>query len=436
MIEDKIKTILGGIANVDPANIASDAKLGDIGIASLDILIVRESLERVFSIFVTENDVKFLNDVPSIVDLITSKESNGSNVLNSVVPVSENVAVGHSGDQLGPNDVLYSDLEIGMHLTGRNNLAETPLLREMGHLRWMHMSLIAKVPSKDVVDEDGERLYPTFFFVEMAFPPSRSMATYGENDRFTIASTLRRYGLSMLDGEHFLFPSHWPESRKIPLESKDEAMRQGVPYVRFSNSFVRQWKGAEWLKRSRPANPGFTRIREMTDPPDSYEFLMGVKEGEPVMDVPEGYVPLTPEPVEFEYKLIPDRDLNGAGLVYFANYPTFLDIAEREVLSNAGELALDDSLLDLRTLVYRKSAYLSNATCKDSLRIRVAAWIENPFLSGRKGADMMPIRLFLTHEMRRSSDDRLMQLSAATKVITGRTLGDTDLPDLLKDRTP
>jgi hypothetical protein len=32
---------------------------------------------------------------------------------------------------------------------------------------------------------------------------------------------------------------------------------------------------------------------------------------------------------------VPDRDLNGAGLVYFANYPMFLDICERDVLASA-----------------------------------------------------------------------------------------------------
>ena len=45
-----------------------------------------------------------------------------------------------------------------------------------------------------------------------------------------------------------------------------------------------------------------------------------------LLDVPTTYVPLTLGPLEFDYRIVPDRDLNGAGLLYFANYPTFLDI--------------------------------------------------------------------------------------------------------------
>ena len=242
------------------------------------------------------------------------------------------------------------------------------MLREIGNLRWQHMSAIAEVPSKDVVDEAGDRLYPTFFYVEVVFPPSRPMATYGENDHLTVVSTLRRFGLSMLDGEHYLFPAHWPESRKHPPSTPEQALQEGVPYLRFSNSFVKQWRGAEWLKQSRPKNPGFNRIRELAEPPDSSAVLVQAKEKKRLLDVPTTYVPLTLGPLEFDYRIVPDRDLNGAGLLYFANYPTFLDIAERKVLSSGRELSLGDALLDRRTLVHRKSAYLSNATSTDVLR--------------------------------------------------------------------
>jgi len=113
----------------------------------------------------------------------------------------------------------------------------------------------------------------------------------------------------------------------------------------------------------------------------------------------------------------------------------FLDIAERHLLSGGGESALDESLLDRRTLVHRKSAYLNNATANDVLKINLWAWIENPFLTGHVDPEMAPIRLFLKYEMHRQSDERLMMVSAANKVIVGQTLGDTKLLDRLRDRT-
>ena len=37
--------------------------------------------------------------------------------------------------------------QIGMPLTGRNNLAETPLLQYLGDQRWRHVSRVLDVPS-------------------------------------------------------------------------------------------------------------------------------------------------------------------------------------------------------------------------------------------------------------------------------------------------
>ena len=427
LIEGKVKQVLGRVAGVDHATIPSDARIDDLGIESMALLLVWESLERVFSILIANSDLRLLRDVAGIVDFVAEKKS-------ALVQVDTATPIRGRNNYLGPDDVLFSDLEVGMHLTGRNNLAETPLLREIGHLRWAQMSAITGVLSKDVVDEEGERLYPTFFYVEVVFPPSRPMATYGENDRFTVVSTLRRFGLSMLDGEHYLFPAQWPESRKQPPASPERALAEGVPYIRFSNSFLKQWRGAEWLKQSRPVNPGFIRIREMGEAPDSYAAIKRAKENRSLVDVPDGYVPLTPGELEFDYRIVPDRDLNGAGLLYFANYPTFLDIAERKLLSAGGELALDEVLLDRRTLVHRKSAYLSNAAANDVLTIKLQAWIENPFLVGHVDPTMAPIRLVLHHEMHRQSDGRLMLVSAARKTVMGKTLGETKLLDRLQAR--
>src|SRR3989304_8830780 len=213
VIEGKVKQILGDVAGIDHTTIPSDAHIDDLEIESMNMLVLWESLERVFSIVIGDRDVGSLTNIAGIAEFIAAKQvpagqpdrvSTKSNATRILAP----------HNYLGPDDIMFSDLEIGMHLTGGNTWAGTPLLREIGHLRWQHMSAITGVPSKDVVDEEGERLYPTFFYVEVVFPPSRPMATYGENDRLTVVSTLRRFGLSMLDGEHYLFPARWLESQK------------------------------------------------------------------------------------------------------------------------------------------------------------------------------------------------------------------------------
>lgn len=432
-IRDKVTQIVRSIARIEIQGVESASHLHtDFGIDSLDLLVVRESIERTFDIFVADEEASYLHTVSGITDLVETKLS-GNGEMMAAIPETAPIRHTFGGRHLSSDNAFYADVEIGMHLTGRNNLAETPLLREIGQLRWEHLSAIVGVPSKDIIDEAAERLYPTFFFVDMAFPNSRPMAMYGENDRLTIVSTLRRFGVSFLDGEHFLFPAHWPADRKTAFATREQALRSEVPVIRMSNSFVKQWRGAEWLKRSRPVNPGFTRIPEMTEPPDSYAAVMQAKDELTFFKPAKEHIPITDSTLQSEYQIVPDRDLNGAGLLYFANYPIFLDIAERTLLRQTGALALEDDILDRRTLIHRRSAYLSNATSDDKLSMKVRAWIENPFTAQHPDPAAAPIRLLLNYEMYRASDERLMMISSARKIVFGRTFGDTKLLEPLRD---
>lgn len=415
---------------LDPEEIGADADLQkELGMASLDLVLLREAIERKFSVTIGDDELASFRTVTAIADLIEAKLQDGAPSEQPVVTAPAATSPHLTGGSHLERDLLFSDLEIGMPMTGRNNLAETPLLREIGHLRWQHISALSGVPSKDVVDDDGDRLYPTFFFVELAFPPAKPMATHRENDRFTVVSSLRRYGRSMLDGEHYLFPSDAADDQKRPPISPEDGLKAGIPFVRLSNSFVKQWQGAGWLKKSRPAAPGFDRVPESAEPPDTHAESNRAKEAGFLFDVPDGYVPLMEQPVDVEYEIVPDRDLNGAGLLYFANYPMILEIAERKVLSGLG---MEDELIDLRTLVHRKAAYFSNATQDERLKVSITAFISDPAHTG-EDPEIAPIRLLLNYQMERGSDERLMLVSSAKKVVMGRTMADTTLLDSVVD---
>jgi len=73
-------------------------------------------------------------------------------------------------------------------------------LKYLGDLRWRHMAAASGVPSRDIADDLGNRLYPTFFYVESSFPVDRPMSYFGENDVFRVVDSVGRYGFSMLDG--------------------------------------------------------------------------------------------------------------------------------------------------------------------------------------------------------------------------------------------
>lgn len=325
-------------------------------------------------------------------------------------------------------NVKTVDLEIGMPLTGRNNLAETPLLKLVGDIRWGHVAELSGVNSKDIVDEEGNRLYATFFYVGMHFPREAPMSSFGENDQLTIVNTISSCTKeSMLDGYHFLYPGGWPQERKVPLRNGRQSKELGVPYVRTSNTFVRMVKGASWLKKAQPAHSTMERLPQGDQALETYDRILGANDTGRFWSPGPEFVKLTSGKLKVDYQPHPDRDLNGVGLLYFANYPMILDVAEREALSEHALLKLPHDLLDMRTLVSRQSAYLSNIVHSDSIEVYLEAWIENPLGMSLWTDEPRPIRLVLNYEMFRVSDRRKMLVSTAEKIIDGTSLEQADL---------
>src|SRR6185295_36095 len=128
-----------------------------------------------------------------------------------------------------------------------------------------------------------------------------------ENDRFTVMSSVARYGTSMVDGISYLVPGAGVPV--APFTSVREAVDAGVPAARLSNIFVRQFVGAQWLKKGRPAHPNFSRIPALADPPDSYEATKDAERTGTFQSCSTDWIAMTDGPVQREYRLVPDRDL-------------------------------------------------------------------------------------------------------------------------------
>lgn len=427
---ERVTGIVASEARLPPEAVLPDADLRDeLGLKSLEVLVVRESIERAFQVTISDADATFhLSTVSQVVDLLLYLGVPRKQPESAPQTSTE----GPPGSALRPDGTLETSVEISMPLLGQNGLAESPLLMRVADLRWQHMGAVAHILTRDVVDAEGDRLYAAVFFVETCFPPARPMGTFVENDRISVISTLTRFGTSMLDGLHYIFPFEASPAEKVVPANAAEALTRGIPSVRISNSFVKKREGAGWLKKSRPAGDGFTRIREVGEPPSSHAEATAVREGGQFFEVPPTYTALTAEPVVVPYEIQPDRDMNGAGLLYFAMYPAIMDGAERRVLSDAGPFTLSDELIDRRTLVHRKIAYFSNAPARDRVLSTIRIWVENPFLSGAPDPEMAPVRLLEEIRMNRVSDGRLMAVSGAKKVVLGSVLGDTTLLESLK----
>ncbi len=294
---------------------------------------------------------------------------------------------------MSASEFKFSNLrfDLGMPHLGRNNLSESELLKVIGHHRWKLIQDAGGVPSALIRDDAGARLYATFFFIDLDLPPTRPLSAYGENETLEFETTLSHHGKTYLDGRHVLVGT-------------DEFK------IRSSNVFIYQEAGPSKLSLSFPANMDFSRIRELDALPDSVNLCREAKARRTFLGTPPDSVPVFDGTTEIVYEINADRDLNGAGLLYFANYICVLDFAERRALRAMGD-PIPESLLDARSTYRRLMGYFGNAQATDRLHVTMSA---NMRTLGSGDARLLD--LGFDYAIVRSSDRKEILISSARKV--------------------
>lgn len=289
-----------------------------------------------------------------------------------------------------------SQLRLGMPHTQAGGMSEVALLAHVGDLRWIDLGAASGVPASAHRDAEGHAVYASFYFVELSGFPAEGLGVYGPDDRLEIVSTLERFGRSMLDGGHFLYPANTlPADLPTALPS--------APRVRLSNVLVRRGGGADDLRITVPVNAQIENVPVSAEEPDSYQRIKEARRLGRFHDGPADATPLWEGTRTVAYPINADRDINGVGLVYFANYVAFMDYAERNVLEASGAFTPD--ALDGRRTCWRRIGFYGNALCHDVLLVDVEA------LAAPGG------RLVLHHRIRRQGDGRLIAVASAEKVL-------------------
>jgi probable biosynthetic protein (TIGR04098 family) len=297
-----------------------------------------------------------------------------------------------------------SSLLLGMPHTRMHALSEVALLAHCGDLRWHHMARVAGVPATRQRDAEGHPVYASFYYIDVDGFPDEGLAAFGPDDVIELVSRLGRFGRSMMDGEVLIFP-HGSLPEALPERLP------GAPRVRLSNVLVALGSGADDLKIATPANADVERIPALTEEPDSYRIIKQARHDGRFYETPSGAEPLWAGTRRAEYVIDADRDVNGVGLLYFANFVAFMDRSERISLAGSGALSADD--IDHRITVRRRIGYYGNARTSDVIEVESDA-----FVLPRR-------RLLLHHRVYRRSDRRLIAVSSVEKHLAG---ADSDRP--------
>jgi probable biosynthetic protein (TIGR04098 family) len=294
--------------------------------------------------------------------------------------------------------VHHHELTLGLPHTNRRGLWEPRLLMAAGHFQWQSIAAAIGRPLSELRTVSGGEVYAAFYYIDEHIPERAPLESFGLDARLRFSIALRSFkniaveGLVSFDRPDVLGAAAAPH---LPASAEP-----AHPFIRFGNIFISPEKGNSELRVAPPANADFSAIPPLANDDNPYHLTRAAKATGTLGLIDDRWPPLA-DGFEWDYDIDPDRDTNGAGLVYFAQYVTCLERAERAV-AESGRLPRGE-----RSLRQRRTAYFGNADPRDTIRVRLSAW-QDP---GR--ADRIGVRAAIE----RRQDGRRICLSEALKVV-------------------
>ena len=284
----------------------------------------------------------------------------------------------------------HYDLTLGLPHTNRRGLWEPLLLMHAGHFHWQSLADTIGRPLSSLATRDGSAVYAAFYFIEMIVPDEAPIESFGIDDALRFSITLRAFKNLTIEGQvHFdrvaaMAPGATPITRH--------------PSLRFANIFITPRASNRELKIVAPVGTDLSALPLLPNDENPYHMTRAARV--------EGSLGLfdsawsAAAPFESSYQIDGDRDTNGAGLVYFANYITFADACERGWARAAG-------VAGERSVRRRRTAYYGNAEPDDRISIRML-----PFTSPSQ-----PQRIGARFTIERETDRQLICISEVIKAV-------------------
>lgn len=268
----------------------------------------------------------------------------------------------------------FHDLTLGLPHTNHRGLAEALLLKHAGHFQWSSIAAAIGVPLSHLRTAAGEEVYAAFYYVEERLPPAIPLESFGLDDVVRFAIDLRAFKNIAVEGRIvFDRPERMPDAAGI-----DHAIATGAadshPFIRFGNIFISPSKGNSALAVAPPIGVDFSVLPPLPNDENPYHLTRAAGNGQGlgVLDAHWSAV----GSYDYHYLIDVDRDTNGAGLVYFANYVVFMETAERVALGRVAT-PFPPQVLARRSLRHRRIGYYGNADVDDRIAVRVTVLLNH-----------------------------------------------------------
>lgn len=222
------------------------------------------------------------------------------------------------------------DTFIHLPQTDATGLSENWLFKHCGEMHWDYLCAamgVSGVNAQEMRDDAGKRLYPTFVAIKGRY--ATPLSTVQMDQHFHTAVKLSHFG-------------------RVFFHS---TITFGNAKTRFDlemlTTFVaRNKNGLNDLHQSLPPASLVYKSRPLDLPPPLLKISQALRHGEVMeYDFLEHHLALSGDALDLQMSFEPSPyiDYNGAGLLYFAAYPTIADTIERRLI---GKHRLADTARD------------------------------------------------------------------------------------------
>jgi probable biosynthetic protein (TIGR04098 family) len=234
---------------------------------------------------------------------------------------------------------LSETVELGMPQMAMSGLSESWLLKRLGDCHWRMVADALETRAADIRDSFGNRLYPAF--TRLRFVASEPIAAFEEGERLHIRASLSRYGASIFFS-------------RVVIAGEQGRGVEGELMSSFT--YRAEGGGNAQLLRGQPVLPepcAAPAHNEMPAFGAEYARLRRARnEAAPVL-------------AAAPYALMPQYDINGVGLLYYAAYPMIADICQMRARGEGSAWAAATSTVE------RDICYFANADAGAALEWRL-----------------------------------------------------------------
>lgn len=213
-----------------------------------------------------------------------------------------------------------NDTVIHLPQTDATGLSENWLFKHCGERHWDYLCAamgVSGVNSQEMRDDAGKRLYPTFVAIRGRY--ATPLSTVEMDQRFQTTVELAHFGRAFFHST----VTFGNEETRFELEM-------------LTTFVARNKTGLNELHQSLPSANLIYNSRPLNSPPPLLKLNRAMRHGEVTEYDFLGYRFSLCEPalgLQMSFEPSPYIDYNGAGLLYFAAYPTIADTIERRLIA-------------------------------------------------------------------------------------------------------